>query len=88
MSSSFILNSFSEWSVEEFIYRNVGKTRDSLNEIAQGNNLDFSVRHCIAVVLDANAEGVCKFQPRATPWVRILLHHPNSERVRHNYVWN
>ena len=29
-----------------------------------------------------NAEGVCKFQPRATPWVSRRKQSTNSERVR------
>ena len=32
--------------------------------------------------LDRTPKGVCKFQPRATPWVATLIVGRNSERVR------
>src|SRR5947207_13911622 len=33
-------------------------------------------------LLDRTPKGVCKFQPRATPWVATLIVGRNSERVR------
>ena len=34
------------------------------------------------LVAAVNAEGVCKFQPRATPWEKSQVRFQNSERVR------
>jgi len=37
--------------------------------------------------LDRTPKGVCKFQPRATPWVATLIVGRNSERVRKTESW-
>jgi hypothetical protein len=56
--------------------------RETNCELSEPAIIYFMCLRHFQFVAGVNAEGVCKFQPRATPWEKSVLRFQTSERVR------